>query len=218
VGCGRFLTADESSLTSRPIGLRLTGVPAEGMDSGPFAYIENHPREVSATHRELNLRWRSIVTILQEHPGNPAAGTNGVEAGGRTDPQWVTAPPPPTAGQNLPAGWYAAPPTPERVKGLKRPVTLGGLLIAVFVTAVLFASVGAAMVLTDTGPRGPQGQQGQQGQVGSKGIQGIRGRTGKNGATGLAGAPGAQGAQGAEGTPGATRACSNDPAVPLPYC
>jgi hypothetical protein len=117
--------------------------------------------------------------------------------------------------QALPLAGPPAPSVPERVKRLKRPVTFGGLLTALLVTAVLFASVGAAMVLTDTGPRGPQGAQGQQGPVGPQGDRGVRGRIGK---TGPAGLNGAAGAVGTPGRPGATKACSNDLDVPLPYC
>jgi hypothetical protein len=118
----------------------------------------------------------------------------------------------------------SAPETPERVKRLNRPVTLGRLLIALLMTALVFASIAAAMVLTDTGPRGPegtQGQGGQQGLVGPTGERGVRGRTGKSGAAGLngaAGTAGTPGTAGARGRPGGTVACSNDPDVPLPFC
>lgn len=114
----------------------------------------------------------------------------------------------------------AEPPSqvPERVKRLNRPVTWGRLLIALFVTVVLFASIAAAMVLTDTGPRGPQGQQGEQGLAGPKGAPGVRGRTGKTGAAGLNGAAGTPGTPGRPGRAGERVACSNDVDVPLPYC
>jgi hypothetical protein len=128
--------------------------------------------------------------------------------------------PTPVAPQTPPAtqpppGWHIDPRTiaPQTgAKGLKRPVTLGGMLIALIVTAVVFAGASTAMVLTTSGPRGHQGKQGQ---IGPRGVQGVRGRQGKNGVDGAAGAPGAAGATGA---PGATRACSNDITVPLPYC
>lgn len=111
-------------------------------------------------------------------------------------------------GVRPPNGAPAAPPSSKR---LKRPVTYGGLLAALLVSAVLFAAAATAAVLMidDPGPPGPHGVQGAQGPVGP---QGHRGRAGKNGLNG------ANGANGAPGQPGATRACSNDINVPLPYC
>jgi hypothetical protein len=123
--------------------------------------------------------------------------------------------------QTFPVARPPAHQTPERVKRLNRPVTLGRLLIALLVTTVLFASIAVAMVLTDTGPRGPEGQQGQRGQqglVGPEGARGLRGRSGKSGAAGLNGAAGTPGTTGAQGRPGDKVRCSNDVDVALPYC
>jgi hypothetical protein len=100
------------------------------------------------------------------------------------------------------------PPAPAHDKRLNRPVTYGGLLVALLATVVLFAGVAAAAVLAIDDP-GPRGHQGVQGVQGPQGVQGKRGKPGKNGLNGANGAPGA---------PGATRACSNDLDVPLPYC
>jgi hypothetical protein len=136
----------------------------------------------------------------------PPPGTNGAAA---------PFTPPPPAWQTAPAGWYPQA-RPDAPSGFKRPVTLSGMLTALLLTVALFASVVAALVLTDSFPRGAEGAQGTQGQIGPQGVAGPRGRSGKSGLNGLDGATGTPGATGAPGTPG--RACSNDVTVPLPYC
>jgi hypothetical protein len=102
----------------------------------------------------------------------------------------------------------SAPTKPPVEKRLKRPVTLGGLLLSLLVSAVVFGGLGTAAVMTinDPGPRGPQGVAGPQG------VQGVKGEHGKHGKNGI------NGANGAPGAPGETRACSNDLDVPLPFC
>jgi hypothetical protein len=97
---------------------------------------------------------------------------------------------------------------------MKRPVTLGALLVSLLVSAVLFGGLAtlAVLAINDPGPQGQQGVAGVQGVQGDKGKRGTRGKTGKSGKNGV------NGANGSNGAPGATRACSNDVDVPLPYC
>jgi hypothetical protein len=145
----------------------------------------------------------------EPHPGDRFCRDCGARKRGRADE---------ANRQSFP---FARPPAaqmPEGAKRLKRPVSSGALLVALLMTAVLFAGIATAMVLTDTGPRGREGPQGQSGLVGSKGERGARGRTGKKGAAGFNGAAGAAGTPGAQGRPGDKVACSNDANVPLPYC
>jgi hypothetical protein len=99
----------------------------------------------------------------------------------------------------------------EEPSRIKRPVTLGALLVSLLVSAVIFASLAAVAVIAIDDP-GPQGQQGV------AGIQGVQGEKGNKGTRGKSGKTGKSGTNGANGAPGATRACSNDLDVPLPYC
>jgi hypothetical protein len=116
---------------------------------------------------------------------------------------------------------------PPATKRLKRPVTLGGLLISLLLAAVLFAGLATGAVLTIDDP-GPPGERGAVGAQGDRGQPGKRGKSGLNGVNGAPGAPGAAGARGSRGSAGARgsagedgareEACSNDVEVPLPYC
>lgn len=104
---------------------------------------------------------------------------------------------------------------PQQVKQGPR----AGSILAVAVATVVLAMSGSFAVATVVAPQGPQGEQGVQGVQGvqgTPGVRGLRGTTGKRGRTGKSGAAGANGVNGA--TVIRDRACSNDIAVPLPYC
>lgn len=96
-------------------------------------------------------------------------------------------------------------------EGVRRTLRAIGFVLAVVLlsAATMFAISAIAPSVLPDGPQGKVGATGPQGETGPRGRRGRQGRTGRSGAAGAPGAPGA---------PGATRACSNDPDVPLPYC
>jgi hypothetical protein len=124
----------------------------------------------------------------------------------------VSSPPTVLALNAAPMGHSSVAEAPAR--GIKRPVTLGVLLLSLLISALLFAGLATVAVLAIDDP----GTQGKQGVAGVQGVQGVKGKRGPRGKPGKTGRSGANGVNGANGAPGATRACSNDFDVPLPFC